>query len=380
MTTFRTARTRAIGGVLCIAAITSGCATLPSSGPTGHEIEQAAEPKNGPAPFDIVDLDADAVAKVEAQASAVAAGRPTLAGLARASDVDVIGVGDVLAISIYEVGVSLFGGGRVAAEGFDPSAKAEQFPLVPVERDGTIKLPFVGRIQAAGQTTAELQAMIERAYHGQSQHPQVMVAIKQNNSELAYVSGDVRRPGRLELTLEHQRLLDAIALAGGATAPSPDVVVRVTRGADAVEERLNDVRAGSPDDLVLVAGDRVEVINRPRSFVVLGASAKVAQVAFDQDSLSLAEAIARAGGPNDATADPTQIFLFRQGAGASSTRPVIYRLDLMRPASYLLAQRFAMRDKDVIYVSNARANRPTKLVAIINQLFAPFVSARVVAK
>ena len=53
---------------------------------------------------------------------------------------------------------------------------------------------------------------------------------------------------------------------------------------------------------------------------------------------------------------------------------------MMRPASYFLAQQFAMRDKDVIYVANAASNRPAKLVAIINQLFSPVVTARALTR
>ena len=57
-------------------------------------------------------------------------------------------------------------------------------------------------------------------------------------------------------------------------------------------------------------------------------------------------------------------------------KPVIYQLNLMKPASYFLSQRFKIHDKDVIYVANAAANRPAKLVSIINQLFSPIVTAR----
>ncbi len=60
--------------------------------------------------------------------------------------------------------------------------------------------------------------------------------------------------------------------------------------------------------------------------------------------------------------------------------PIIYRLNMLQPASYFLSQRFAVRDKDVIYIANAGANRPAKLVSIINQLFSPFVAARAITR
>ena len=83
----------------------------------------------------------------------------------------------------------------MATEVFDPSARGELFPSIVVDRDGAIKLPYVGRLQVAGRTPADIQTMIEQAYHGKSQSPQALVTIKTNVSETVYVTGDVRSPG-----------------------------------------------------------------------------------------------------------------------------------------------------------------------------------------
>jgi polysaccharide biosynthesis/export protein len=209
-----------------------------------------------------------------------------------------------------------------------------------------------------------------------------LVVIKSNIASTVYVAGDVHTPGRFNLSLQRERLLDAIALAGGATYSAEDTVVRFNRGDHFLEERLGRIRSGAADDLVLVPGDRIELIKRPRSFIALGATQKVSQIAFETGDLSLAEAVARAGGPTDAVADPSAVFLFRYDPAApgNNEKPIIYRLDMMQPASYFLSQRFAVRDKDVIYIANAAANRPAKLVNIINQLFAPFVTARALTR
>jgi polysaccharide export outer membrane protein len=49
---------------------------------------------------------------------------------------------------------------------------------------------------------------------------------------------------------------------------------------------------------------------------------------------------------------------------------------MMRPGAYLLSQRFMMRDRDVLYVGNARANQLTKFVNVLSQLFVPVATAR----
>lgn len=372
-------RARALAALSGLALL-AGCAALPASGPTASEVERGTRDQNQLG-FRIVDIDGPLVNQIGVRDAAADAALPTLSSLARAGRNDVVGPGDVLAIGIYEVGVSLFGssgGGGV----MDPSARAETFPEVVVDRDGAIKLPYVGRLQVAGRTTSEIQGQIERGLKGKSQSPQALVVIKTNIASTVYVAGDVHQPGRFNLSLQRERLLDAIALAGGASNSAEDTIVRFNRGDRWLEERLGRIRAGAADDLVLTPGDRVELIKRPRSFIALGATDKVSQIPFETGDLSLAEAVARAGGPTDSVADPSAVFLFRYDpAGANGHEaPVIYRLNMLQPASYFLSQRFAVRDKDVIYIANAAANRPAKMVSIINQLFSPFVALRAVTR
>lgn len=374
------------GIAVTAALLLAGCASLPSSGPTAREITRATATDRNTIGMRIVPVNAEMLARVLTLEGAADASLPALAALARPGRNDVVGPGDQLDISVFEVGVSLFGGARASPEGLDPSAQGQRFPAVIVDRAGTIRLPYAGVLHVAGRTPSEIAAIVERAYRGKSQTPQVVVTMRANLSDTVFVSGDVRKPGRLELSLQNERLLDAIATAGGAVAPTPDVVVRFTRDGMQIEERLDRVRAGSPDDLVLVPGDRVELIRRPRTYIVLGAANHPSQVQFEQSDLTLAEAVARAGGPNDGAANPRAVFLFRYdppapqpaGGAAPVPQPTIYRLNLLEPASFFLAQRFPMRDKDVLYVSNAAINRTSKLVSIVNQLFSPFVAARTV--
>ena len=362
-------------------ALLAGCAALPSSGPTAGEINRGLKDQNEIG-FRILDIDGPLVDKINSDAATADAAQPTLSSLAQDGRNDVIGAGDDLSIGIYEVGVSLFGSSEGAGGVIDPAARAQTFPDVLVSGDGTIRLPYIGTLEVAGRTPAEVQAMIVRSLKGKSQSPQALVTIKTNIASTVYVAGDVHVPGRYNLSLQRERLLDAIALAGGATNSAEDTVVRFNRGTHFLEERLGRIRSGAADDLVLIPGDRVELLKRPRSFISLGATGKVEQTDFETGDLSLAEAVARAGGPTDSVADPSAVFLFRYtpAAPGEAEKPVIYRLNMLQPASYFLSQRFAIRDKDVIYIANAAANRPAKMVNIINQLFAPFVTARALTR
>ncbi|NIJ09459.1 polysaccharide export outer membrane protein [Sphingomonas vulcanisoli] len=365
-----------------LALMVQGCATLPASGPTAHAITSGAKHDN-PIGFKLEEVGPSTLADIAEQQVLDDTTRPTLRTLAQDGRNDLIGPGDVLGIGVYEVGVGLFGVNRAASDTFDPSARGETFDRVVVDQQGMITLPYVGAVKAAGHTTTEIQAMIVKNLRGLSQNPQAVVFARENVSNTVYVSGDVHKAGRMMLTLQRERLLDAIALAGGAVYSSEDTIVRVNRGSRSMEERLGRIEAGSPDDIVLNPGDRVELVKHPRSFVILGATGKVSQIPFEVGETSLAEAIARASGPSDGQADPSAIFIFRYVRPAndpSHEQPMIYRLNMLKPASYFYAQRFAVHDKDIIYFANAAANQPAKLISIINQLFTPAVTAKVLTQ
>ena len=359
-------------------ALLSGCASLPSSGPTARQVVRGAHDKESTINFDVVELDGVAMRKLAELSRVPVAG--TFSSLAREGRVDTIAPGDELQITIYEVGMTLFGGAAAISGGVsaavpdvvDPIAKPKPLGSVTVASDGTIRLPYVGRLSVEGSTAYDVQRMIEQALHGKSQSPQAMVTIASSPHNSVYISGAVSRAGRMPLSVARESLLDAITSAGGSRSPSTDTVVRMTRGGQTAEMRLADIGVGGSNDLRLLPGDRIELIEQQRSYSVFGA-AKVGEEKFEGPRVSLAEALARVGGPSDTQADPTAVFLFRYDADAlaQGQRPVIYRLNLMRPESYIVAQNVAMRDKDLIYVANAASGPVTKFIGVLNQLFAP---------
>lgn len=381
----------------------SACATLPRNGPTGSQITHDAT-KSNDIGYQIVDIAPGNIAAL----STVDVPSGALATLAADGFVDTLGPGDVLSVEIYEVGVSLFGGratiagASMAAGGETPSANGETLGQggIAVDRNGNITIPYVGTIQVTGLTLAQVQQRILAGLRGKSQSPQVIVSLRRNVANTVVVMGAVTNPRRVPLTLARERLLDVIADTGGISRAAQsgsstatgtgtqDSIVRFTRDGRTVEQPLDSIVSGSPDDLVLLGGDRIELIRQPRTFTVFGAIDRISQVPFESRTLTLAEALARAGGPNDGRADPRSVFVFRLPAGAASlqskqpgaapvvVKPIVYRIDMLRAQNYFLAQQFAMRDKDVVYIANASANQPLKLVQALGQLFSPVIAVQ----
>jgi polysaccharide export outer membrane protein len=359
---------------LLIAMALSGCASLPSSGPTGNEIKRSAAQLSQSLGIELVQL-----GTIEQLPPSDVAVLPNL-GTYPAPPTDMVGPGDVLDVAIYEAGVTLFAGSspNAAAQlsgGFDPSAKVERLPPNRVDDDGYIRLPYIGRLKVMGKTTSEIEAMVRKGMRGMSQDPQILISIRESISNSVILGGEVARPGRLVLPTNQESLLDAVALAGGYRGEAKDLIVRVQRAGRQIEMRLGSIFDAKEADFRVYPGDRIILVKSPRTFSVMGAPGRVEHFTFGGSSVSLAEALAMAGGTNPSTGDAKAIFVFRYAKATDGVeRPTVYHLNMTNAGSFFLAQRFPMQDKDILYVGNAGANQPTKLVQIISQLFAPVVA------
>jgi polysaccharide export outer membrane protein len=353
----------------------AACSTLPSSGPTGGEIRAAAAAPDDRLGMEIVEV--DGIAALPAVAVIQKVDLPDLAP----PPTDMVGPGDVLSISIYEAGVTLFGssgsGGLSLQEsgGFDPSVKVQTLPPARVSDDGYISVPYAGRLHVLGKTVEEIRSQIREALRGFSQNPQILVTMRDAITNSVIVSGEVTKPGRLVLQTNRETLSDVVALAGGYRGSVKDLSLRVMRSDRNVQMRLSDLVDNPRLDVRAYPGDRLMLVQDPRTYSVLGASGRVEQMPFSRASISLAEAIAASGGPNPGLGDPAAIFVFRYVTDANGEpKPVVYHVNMMRTGAYFLAQNFAMQDKDVLYFGNAKANQPSKMIQLISQLFSPLIT------
>ncbi|WP_374589709.1 polysaccharide biosynthesis/export family protein [Novosphingobium sp.] len=349
----------------------AGCAAIPASGPTGAQVRSQIRSDNGNMGITLVAV------RSAADLPVIEKPAPTFGqDYVPPRPTELVGVGDVLDITVYESGIALFGRAAGLPTGeMDTSSKGERLPAARVSDSGTINMPFVGELAVAGLTTDQVERLIVRSLRGKSQNPQVIVSIREGLTNSVIVGGDVIRPGRLVLPTNRETLSDVIALAGGSRGEIKDMVIKIRRGDSNGEFRLSEVLDNRDQDIRIFPADRISVVKMPRSFSVLGAAGRTEQVGFPSSSLSLVEAIALSGGANPNTGDPRAIFVFRQTKGPDGQDiPVVYHFNMMQAQSYLLAQRFDVRDKDVLYVGNASANQPTKLVQIVSQLFLPLLT------
>ena len=379
-------RFAAILACLAVAAL-GGCSTLPTAGPTtGQVVDQSV--KDDQTRFDIVDVDDNVVSTLLARPGE--SFRTRFQKYGKPPDPK-IGIGDTISVTIWEASAGgLFG--SAVTSGVTPGSRSVTIPEQVVTRDGAISVPFADRIPVAGKSPLEVQHFIEQRLADKAIEPQVIVIIAKSVTNAATVSGEVVNGARVPLSLNGDRLLDLIALAGGAKSPVYETFVRLTRDAVTVTIPMEALVSNPAENIYAWPGDVLTLVRLPQTFSVFGATGQNTQVSFNAEKVTLAEALAKAGGLQDLRADPAGVFLFRfeppdvvdalkaralaTGPGGSS--PIVYRLDLSDANSYFFAQRFPVEDRDIIYVANARLNELQKFFTLLNTVTGPVITGIVV--
>jgi polysaccharide export outer membrane protein len=307
--------------VLLASVALAGCSTfpsyIPSAGPSTEQVVEtpAKQPETG---IQVVELSDQLVRRVQASQRRI----PLTEALGSAAvSTYTVGLGDALEISVWEAPpAALFGTGLVDTRtGLSTSSRVSVLPDQVVGSTGTINMPFAGVVQVAGRTTDQIEQEITRRLKPKANDPQVMVRILRNVSANVTVVGEVNTSTRMPLTPKGERLLDALAAAGGLRQPVGKITVQVTR-----EVRTNGTRtvrvhslpmdaiiSDPAQNIVLQPGDVVTALHLSNSLTVLGATTRNEEINFEAQGITLAQALGRVGGLQDMRAHAAGVFIFR---------------------------------------------------------------------
>lgn len=359
-----------------------GCGTypawLPSNGPSVEQVKAEPAADTGIKVVDVTGpLALEMASRPDSRSFANLWGNVAQPGFS-------LGAGDVVEVSVWEAPpASLFGSGLVDVRSGSTS-RVVVLPEQMVSAEGDISVPFVGYVRVAGRSAAEVEADIVKRLQGKANQPQVLVRLLRNTTSIVTVVGEVGQSMRMPLTARGERVLDAVASAGGVRQPVGKITLQLTRGNTVTDMPLERVITDQRNNVMLLPGDVLTALHLPYSFTVLGAAGSNREVDFEAQGINLTQALARVGGLQDQRADARGVFVFRfEDASNLDTPlpslrisppgkvPVVYSINLKDPASFFAAQNFPVRNKDVLFVSTAPAAELQKFLNIVGSVIAP---------
>jgi polysaccharide biosynthesis/export protein len=257
-------------------------------------------------------------------------------------------------------------------------------PAQAVDQKGNIAVPYAGEIPAAARTLPEIQDAIVARLRNRAIEPQVVVRLAEQHSSIVSILGDVNTPGVQPLNSVGERMLAMIARAGGPKFEAIESYVTLQRDGRRVKVLLARIVHDPSENIFIRPNDVIFITRESPTFTALGALNQNifgfnSEISFDTETLTLAQAMGKAGGLNDQQSDPGEVYVYRQEdrgflykLGVDTTRfitesvPTIYHLNLRDPSGMLLASAFQMRTKDVMYVANAKVVDYYKFLTLVN--------------
>jgi polysaccharide biosynthesis/export protein len=360
---------------LLAAAVLAGCTNLPSDGPAHRDITSGATASllvgRNNILYDYVLVDvSEKVIKSLPKSVSIGSFYNTFGTSAAPAPPIKIGTGDVLQVTIFE---TESGGLFIPIEAGMRPGNFVTLPSQSVGKSGFISVPYAGRIQAAGRTPEQVQASIEEKLGHRAVEPQAIVTLGEQTATSVSIVGD-GGSSRFQIRA-NERALDVLARAGVLKFPGFETFVTLLRKGQSSTVYFPTLIRDQRENIFISPGDTLYVYREQQKFSAVGAlgaggqsSGVTGYFPFDQESLSLSEALAKAGGLLDARANASQIFIYRlEFRDALATMGVdiskfpqeerfirtVYRANLRDPSSFFSAQNFAVRHKDVIYVANA---------------------------
>jgi polysaccharide export outer membrane protein len=155
----------------------------------------------------------------------------------------VIGPADVIQISVWK--------------------EADLSTSLPVRPDGSISMPLLHDIPAAGLTPMQLGADISERLKKFVQDPQVTVVVTAVNSKRVFLVGEVAHPGPVNLTAD-MTMLQVLSSAGGLSQFANSKHIYILRNEQGVQRKIpfrykDALKGVEGQNLILKAGDTIVV-------------------------------------------------------------------------------------------------------------------------
>ncbi|GAA6180799.1 polysaccharide biosynthesis/export family protein [Shimia sp. NS0008-38b] len=253
-------------------------------------------------------------------------------------------------------------------------------PLRPVEVTdaGTIFVPYVNDIMVAGLTPYQAREKIQSQLSPIAPSAQVQIDVTSGPRNSVDVVTGVVTPGRLPLTDRNVSILSIIAQSGGISPSLENPLVRLQRAGKSYEIPLDSLLKDPAKNVIVSGGDQIIVEEDDRYYIGFGATSDREQIYFNEESISVTEAITQLGGLDSQRANPQGVFVLRQydqedlrtdGTGPSQ-RHVVFAFDLTKADTLFGADSFEIQPGDVVVSAESAVKPAQAVIALVGSLFA----------
>jgi polysaccharide export outer membrane protein len=237
---------------------------------------------------------------------------------------------------------------------------------IPVELNGEVRLPMVGRVRVSGLTVGEVETELARRLKIYLLRPDVSVSIAEYRSQPVSVIGAVRTPG-VQQVQGRKTLVEMLSLAGGLDT-NAGTKLKITRrlewGRIPLPTAADDptgqfsigavslksiLEAKNPEENILVKPNDVISVPRAEMVYVVGQVQKAGGfVLNDHEDVTVLQAISLAGG-FDKAAKPQNSKILRRVAGAPTKTEVAVNLKKILEGK---TPDVPMQADDILFVPN----------------------------
>ena len=230
----------------------------------------------------------------------------------------------------------------------------------------------MGVVKAEGKTVEEIRAELSRKLSKYIERVQLDVRVASYRSQRVYIVGEVNQPGIQLVKDIPLTVLEAINSAGGVTTEADRRSITLTRDNKVYTVNLLALYEGGDlrQNVILKHGDVLNVPDRQfNKIFILGdtglgglvGAGRTRSIFMNKGRMTLNEALSEAGGANSIASDPARIFIFRSELG----KPKIFHLDAKSPDVLLLAERFPLQPRDIIYIDRVEGIRWNQIIGQI---------------
>tara|TARA_A100001388_G_C28769948_1_gene503183 strand:- start:122 stop:1297 length:1176 start_codon:yes stop_codon:yes gene_type:complete len=261
-----------------------------------------------------------------------------------------IGIGDKLLIYVYGETERL---SAVIAFGKAINPIYEKY----VRDDGTIFYPNAGILKAVGKTVEELRKDLTLKLSTVLKDPQIDVSITEYNSQKIIVSGVFESPGSYSIETVPKTLAQVISTANPIQNNFSDyergdlTSLKLTRDGSIYDIDYEYLSRNSQllNNIYLKNGDVIHLSDSSLMNVfVLGEAQEPKTIRINRRNLPLSSVLGQAKGLDNAYSKNSSVYIFRPSD--AENQPRIFRIDMTSPSGYLLADKFEVHSRDIVYI------------------------------